>query len=96
MAFDQKVVFAFVGWALAAAASVALVVQHQKTQQQQQQWQSTINEQQARIVELEVLIADLYLAKDESGTGVSDAASKTGTAISNVFQRVRERLKREN
>jgi len=51
---------------------------------------------EAALVELEVLIADLYLAKDESGTGLNDAAAKTGTAISNVFQRVRESLKRDN
>lgn len=96
MAFDQKVVFAIAGWALAAVASVALVVQHQKAQHLQAQWHSTLSEQQARIVELELLIADLYLDKDESSPSINDAAAKTGTAISNVFQRVRESLKRDD
>lgn len=94
--FNSKTLLLLAGWILAGLASVTLIVQHVKWTEQQTLWQQALGEQEQRVVELETIIADLHLDNDQSGPApvVSNAASKTGETISNVFGRLRNSLRR--
>lgn len=101
VAVDAKTVLLLAGWILAGLASVALIAQHIKWSNQQAlwqqelaQWQDKLTEQAQHTVELELIIADLHLQRDESGPGLNETAEKTGSAINNVFNRVRSSFKR--
>ena len=94
--FNSKTLLLLAGWILAGLASVTLIVQHVKWTEQQTLWQQALGEQEQRVVELETIIADLHLDNDQSGPApvVSNAASKTGETISNVFGCLRNSLRR--
>lgn len=94
MILNTKTLLLLAGWILAGLASVALIAQHMKWTEQQSRWQAELNQQQQRVVELELIIAGLHTDIDESGPGLNEAATKTGTAISNVFDRVRSTFSR--
>ena len=92
--YNSRFIIAMAGWALAAFASVGLIVQHMKWREQQALWQVELAQQSERIVELELIIADLHTDIDRSGPGLNEAAAKTGSAITSVLERVRDRLSR--
>jgi hypothetical protein len=94
ISINSRLTLSLIGWVLAAVASVALILQHIKWREQQALWQSQLNEQHERVVELELIIAELHTDLDQGGPGLNRAAAKTSSAISNVLERVRERLSR--
>ncbi|WP_053980092.1 hypothetical protein [Marinagarivorans algicola] len=74
---DAKTLMVLVGWILAGLASVALIAQHIRWTNQQSLWQQELTHQVERIVELELIIADLHLQKDERAASVDIADAKT-------------------
>ena len=94
MMFNAKTGGLLVGWALAALASVALIAQHVKWSEAHERWQAELDHKQRRVVELELIIAELHTDIDESGPTINEAAGKTGSAISNVLDRVRSTFSR--
>ena len=94
MTLNTKTLLLLAGWILAGLASVALIAQHMKWSEQQARWQTQLGQQQQRVVELELIIAELHTDIDESGPTISETATKTGSAISNVFDRVRSSFSR--
>ena len=94
MTLNAKTLLLLAGWILAGLASVALIAQHMKWSQQQARWQAELGQQQQRVVELELIIAELHTDIDESGPTINETAAKTGSAISDVFDRVRNTFSR--
>ncbi|HEY7771609.1 MAG TPA: hypothetical protein VIC26_00395 [Marinagarivorans sp.] len=94
MTFDSKTIVLLAGWGLAALASVALITQHAKWSEAQASWHAELEQKQRRVVELELIIAELHTDIDEGGPTINDATSKTGSAISNVLDRVRNTFTR--
>lgn len=99
---DAKTLMVLVGWILAGLASVALIAQHVRWTNQQSLWQQELTHQVERVVELELIIADLHLQKDERAAMADTAdvntalepvpadrapAEKAGTAIKETAQK---------
>ncbi len=94
---DAKTLMVLVGWILAGLASVALIAQHIRWTNQQSLWQQELTQQVERVVELELIIADLHLQKDERAAmaDIADVntalepvpAEKAGTAIKETAQK---------